>query len=64
MTALPPFGADLQRSDSVTFARLLEVLNEGVWFIDADGITLFANPRMAEMLGTTTDEMLGRSPLH
>ena len=46
MTALPPFGADLQRSDSVTFARLLEVLNEGVWFIDADGITLFANPRM------------------
>lgn len=61
---IPPFGIEMHEAGPVTFARLLEVLNEGVWFIDADGITLFANPRMAEMLGTTVEAMLGSSPLH
>lgn len=61
---LPPFGVTPTSSGSVTFSRLLDVLHEGVWFIDGDGITLFANPRMAEMLGTTAEAMLGSSPLH
>ncbi len=42
------------------YRALMEALNEGVWVIDADGVTTFVNPRMAEMLGYTVGEMLGR----
>ena len=34
---------------------------EGVWVIDTEGKTEYANRRMAEMLGCTTEEMIGRS---
>jgi PAS domain S-box-containing protein len=40
--------------------RLLETANEGIWTIDADGRTTFANQRMAEMLGYIPEEMIGR----
>ena len=41
--------------------RLIETANEGIWIIDASSHTTFANSRMAEILGTTTEDMLGRS---
>ena len=40
--------------------QLLETLHEGVWVIDKDACTTFVNPRMAEMLGHTVDEMQGK----
>jgi len=40
--------------------NLIDTAQEGIWIIDASGRTTFANPRMAEMLGYETDEMLGR----
>jgi PAS domain S-box-containing protein len=43
------------------YRRLLETSLEGVWVIDADGRTTFANPRMAEMLGRSVEELMGRS---
>ncbi len=52
--------AALQGSEQ-QLRRLLENLQEGVWAIDAEGRTTFANPRMAAMLGCTVEEMLGRS---
>lgn len=33
---------------------------EGIWTIDAEGNTLFANETMAAMLGTTAADMIGK----
>ena len=40
---------------------IVELAREGVWTIDADGRTTFANRAMAEMLDTTVTEMLESS---
>ncbi len=50
----------LRRSE----ARLREILDtarEGVWVIDVEGCTTFANPRMAELLGCRIEQLVGRS---
>jgi PAS domain S-box-containing protein len=49
----------LARSEQ-RYRQLLDALQEGIWVIDRDARTTFVNPRMAEMLGYTIDEMLGR----
>ncbi len=41
------------------YRYVVENLNEGIWIIDKDSYTTFVNPRMAEMLGYTADEMIG-----
>ncbi|MBA2448331.1 MAG: EAL domain-containing protein [Chloroflexi bacterium] len=41
------------------YRRIVETAQEGIWEIDADLHTTFANQKMAEMLGTTVDAMLG-----
>ncbi len=33
---------------------------EGIWIIDAEGKTVFANDSMAEILHTTTADMIGK----
>jgi PAS domain S-box-containing protein len=45
------------------YRRIAETANEGIWLIDADGRTTFANRRMADMLGSTPEEMVGRPVL-
>jgi PAS domain S-box-containing protein len=42
------------------YRQLMESLQEGVWVIDKDACTTFVNPRMAEMLGYSVDEMPGK----
>ncbi len=42
------------------YRELLESLQEGVWAVDTEARTTFVNPRMAEMLGYSIDEMLGK----
>lgn len=39
---------------------VLEHTAEGVWIVDADGTTMYANPALARLLGTTPDQVLGR----
>ncbi|PKL58567.1 MAG: hypothetical protein CVV33_10705, partial [Methanomicrobiales archaeon HGW-Methanomicrobiales-4] len=51
---------DLRESEK-RYRMLIETLNEGVWVIDKDSITTFVNPRMAEILGYTAQEMIGKS---
>ena len=41
------------------YRDLVENLREGIWSIDRDARTIFVNTRMAEMLGTSVDEMIG-----
>lgn len=33
---------------------------EGIWIIDAEGKTVFVNDSMAQMLGTTTVDLVGK----
>jgi PAS domain S-box-containing protein len=42
------------------YRQLLDALQEGIWVIDEEANTTFVNPRMAEMLGYTVEEMLGK----
>ena len=48
------------RESEKKYRQLLESLNEGIWYIDRDSRTSYANPRMAVMLGYTVEEMLGK----
>jgi PAS domain S-box-containing protein len=41
--------------------RFVEISQEGIWEIDAEGNTNFVNSRMAAMLGYTMKDMLGMS---
>jgi len=42
------------------YRLLIETMQEGVWVIDANARTTFANRRMAEMLGYAVEEMTGK----
>lgn len=40
---------------------IIETAQEGIWSMDAELKTVFVNKKMAEMLGYTQDEMLGKT---
>jgi PAS domain S-box-containing protein len=42
------------------YRQLVELAQEGIWALDNTFKTYFVNPRMAEMLGYTESEMLGK----
>ncbi|HZT08658.1 MAG TPA: ATP-binding protein [Chloroflexota bacterium] len=42
------------------YREIVEAAHEGIWHLDAEGRTIFVNPRMAEMLEYTVAELQGR----
>jgi len=48
------------RDSEERYWRIVETANEGVWTLDADCRTTYANPRLAVMLGCSVEELLGR----
>jgi PAS domain S-box-containing protein len=50
----------LEQSEA-RYRLMVDTAYEGVWLIDAEGRTTFANRRMGEMLGYSPGEMLGMS---
>lgn len=42
------------------YRRIVETTNDGVWMLDANFNTTFVNRRMAEILGYTPEDMVGR----
>jgi len=42
------------------YRQIVETANEGIWSMDSDYRTVFINQKMAEMLGYTLDEMIGK----
>ena len=59
-SALPP--APPTRRDLGDLSRwLIEASPDGLWVFDDDGHTILANPRLAQMLGRTPEEMPGLS---
>ena len=45
--------------DGAIYAQIVESSRDGMWVFDADGRTLFANRRLAELLGRSVEEMAG-----
>jgi PAS domain S-box-containing protein len=43
------------------YRRIVETAQEGIWTVDHESKTTFANARLAEMLGYTIDEVIGVS---
>ncbi|MGQ9591382.1 MAG: sigma 54-interacting transcriptional regulator [Planctomycetota bacterium] len=60
ITARKRFEERLLRSEE-KYRQLVELAQEGIWAFDRDWKTTFANPRMAEMLGRSAEELLGTS---
>lgn len=51
--------AALRKSEQ-RYRQIVETSQEGIWLIDAASNTTFVNAKLAELLGYTADEMLGR----
>jgi len=49
------------KESETKYRMLVETLNEGIWVIDKEAVTTFINPKMAEILGYTIEEMAGCS---
>jgi two-component system, cell cycle sensor histidine kinase and response regulator CckA len=49
------------RASEVQYRRLIDTAYEGIWIADARAHITYANQRLAEMLGYTVEEMIGRS---
>ncbi len=52
-----------RHSLEAAYWQLVETAQEGVWSVDAEGKTVFANENMAAILGTSQGEMIGKSIL-
>lgn len=48
------------RESERKYRQFIENTKEGLWAIDAEARTTFVNPRLAEMLGYTVEELLGK----
>jgi len=48
------------RESEEKYRRIVDTATEGVWALGSDTMTTFVNIRMAEMLGCSCEEMIGR----
>ncbi|MDS4021405.1 MAG: ABC transporter substrate binding protein [Candidatus Competibacter sp.] len=48
------------RDSEERYRRIVDTANEGIWTMDENHRTTFVNPRMADMLGYSAEDMLGR----
>ena len=49
------------RDSEERYRLIVELAHEGIWVIDSNAYTTYANRAMAQMLGTTVAKLLGRS---
>jgi diguanylate cyclase (GGDEF)-like protein/PAS domain S-box-containing protein len=52
-------GLTALQENAARYEMILETANEGIWLVDADAITTFANQRLADILGRPVEELLG-----
>jgi PAS domain S-box-containing protein len=53
-------SGDSSAHDTGLYKRLVEGADEGIWVIDAEHRTTYANEAMARMLGYSVDQLLGK----
>jgi len=51
---------EMLRASEEKYRRIVDTAHDGIWTIDAESRTTFVNRRMAEVLGYSPEEMLGR----
>ena len=56
----PPASETLRR---IVADLVLETTAEGIWLIDTEARTTFVNRRLADLLGYSEEEMLGKADL-
>jgi PAS domain S-box-containing protein len=61
VTELIQAGEALRESEE-KYRTIVETANEGIWITGPKRETILINQRMAEMLGCTIEEMIGRTP--
>jgi PAS domain S-box-containing protein len=49
------------RNSEEKYRQLVELSQEGIWTIDKNAVTTFVNSALANMMGYSVDEMLGKS---
>ena len=54
-------ATDAIRESEMRYRRIVETTNEGVWLLDSTLRNSYVNRQMAEMLGYSQEEMVGRS---
>ncbi len=52
------------RESEEKYRNIVETVNEGIWVTDAETKTTYVNGKMAEMLGYSQGEMIGRHGMH
>ena len=52
---------DALRESEERYRRIVETSNDGIWAIDGESRITFVNQRLADMLGYSADEMIGKS---
>jgi PAS domain S-box-containing protein len=52
-------GAEAIDDEQKYYREIVEAIGEGIWMLDSEWNTSFANHRMAEMLGYLPEEMIG-----
>jgi len=49
------------RESEERYRRIIETAQEGIWMIDAQASTTYVNPKLAELLGYSVEQMIGRA---
>jgi PAS domain S-box-containing protein len=49
------------RAEEASYRQIVEASLDGIWKSDTAGVTTFVNVRMAEILGTTPQQMIGQT---
>jgi len=52
---------EVLKASEEKYRQIVETAQEGIWIVDSESKTTFANLRTAEILGTSVSEMMGRS---
>lgn len=51
------------RESEAKYRQIVDTTEDGIWMLDGAGNTSFVNPRMAELLGLSTNEIEGKHPI-
>ena len=63
MTELEQLRAELAQAKAQLWQRerLLENTEQGIWYLDGSGLTVYVNPAMCHLLGRERDDVMGHS---